>query len=352
MAKYSVAGVGYGKALDASGNQLFKTVTLTDSGFSTSTSIEENRGGAGNALQSMYIHTGTFEVTMRDCLVDLLYVGLQVGSEIQSGANIYTTETIVTTVENQITVSGTPADFGALGKIGWYSLQGSDDALKITFTGQNASVSGLPIGTTVCVTYLIEDDSARVIEIVSNFVPAEVHLVFELPLFKAGIDTTNASTSSQLGRWIVDVPRFMFDGAVNFANTASSIAGFDLKGKALANASANGCSNKTVYATITEEIFGKDEFANVVEIAIASADVELGVSDTTTLKVYKIFNDGTSASLVDNSKLTFTSSDPTKATIGSHTGVITGMAVGDTVIDAFITTKTAVKTTANVTVSV
>lgn len=349
--KYSVAGVGYGKALDASGNQLFKTVTLTDSGFSTSTSIEENRGGAGHALQSMYVHSGTFEVAMKDCLADLFYVSLQVGSEITSGANIYTTEEVTTTVANQITVVGTPVGFGALGLIGWYAPQGTEEANKITFVGQTASVSNLPIGSKVCVTYLVEDDSARVIEVVSNFVPAEVHLVFTLPLFKAGVDASNASTSSQLGEWIVDVPRFMFDGAVALNTTSSSNVGFDIKGKALASTSVSGCSNKSIYATITEVIYGKDEFANVIELAVADADISVGVAGTNTLKVYKIYNDGTSAKLVDNSKLTFASSVTAKATVGAHTGIVTGVATGESVITAIISSKPSISTVAVVTVT-
>lgn len=350
MTKYSVAGVGYGKAFNQLGNQLFNTKTLTDSGFNTSTSIEEIRGGAGNALQGMYVHTGMFEVTMKDCISDLLYVGLQVGSEITSGANIYTTETITTTVINQITVDGTPMEFGTLGTIGWYSIQGTEDVTKITLVNKVASVSNLPIGSKICVTYLIEDNSARVIEIASNFIPSEIHLVFTLPLFKAGIDTTNASTTSQLGEWIVDVPRFMFDGAIALATTSASAVGFDIKGKALASNSANGCSNKSIYATITEVIYGKDEFANVVDLAIADGDVNLAVGGTSTLKVYKIYNDGTSARIVDNSKLTFVSKVPAKATVSSA-GVVTGVAIGESVITATVTSKTTVSTVAVATVA-
>lgn len=350
MAKYSVAGVGYGRALDSQGNQLFNTKTLTDSGFNTSTSIEEIRGGAGNGLQGMYVHTGVFDVTMKDCISDLLYVGLQVGSAITAGANIYTTETITTTVINQITVSGTPQTFGTVGTIGWYSIQGSEDVAKITFVGSVASVSNLPIGSKICVTYLITDDSARVIEVASNFIPAEVHLVFTLPLFKAGIDATNASASSQLGEWIVDVPRFMFDGAISLATTSASAVGFDIKGKALASTAVNGCENKSIYATITEVIYNKDEFANVVDLAVANGDVEVTVAGTSMLKVYKIYNDGTSASLVDNKKLTFVSATPAKATVNS-TGLVTGVATGSTNISATITSKPSISTVAVVTVA-
>ena len=145
MAKYAVAGVGYGKAFDSLGNQLFKTETLTDSGFNTTTSIEDIRGGAGNALQGIYVHTGAFEATLKDCVTNLLYVALQTGGTITAGANIYTTEEVTTTVANQITVLGTPQDFGTVGKIGWYTIQGEDNSnpTKITFVGSVASVTSL-----------------------------------------------------------------------------------------------------------------------------------------------------------------------------------------------------------------
>ena len=353
MAKYAVAGVGYAKVFDALGNQLFKSDTLTDSGFNTTATVEKITGGQGNATQGVFTHSASFEATLKDCVSNLLYVALQTGGTITAGANIYATEEVTTSVVNQITVLGAPQDFGSIGKIGWYTIQGEDSTnpTKITFVGSVASVTGVPIGTKVCVTYLIEDDSARVIEVASNFVPSEVHLVMTLPLFKAGIDATNASTSSQIGEWIVDVPRFMFDGAISMATTSASAVGFDMKGMALASTNVSGCGNKSIYATITEVIYGKDEFANVVDIAIANADVELAVAETSTLKVYAIYNDGTASRLIDNSKITFTSSDITKATCGAHTGLVTGIAVGESTISAVLTTKTSVSTVAVATVT-
>ena len=353
MAKYAVAGVGYAKVFDALGNQLFKSDTLTDSGFNTTATVEKITGGQGNATQGVFTHSASFEATLKDCVSNLLYVALQTGGTITAGANIYATEEVTTSVVNQITVLGAPQDFGSIGKIGWYTIQGEDSTnpTKITFVGSVASVTGVPIGTKVCVTYLIEDDSARVIEVASNFVPSEVHLVMTLPLFKAGIDATNASTSSQIGEWIVDVPRFMFDGAISLATTSASAVGFDMKGMALASTNVSGCGNKSIYATITEVIYGKDEFANVVDIAIANADVELAVAETSTLKVYAIYNDGTASRLIDNSKITFTSSDITKATCGAHTGLVTGIAVGESTISAVLTTKTSLSTVAVATVT-
>lgn len=352
MGKYFIAGVGYGKMLDSAGNLITNATTLTDSGFNTGTSLEEVRGGGGNSLQGLYSHTSKFEVTLKDCLMDLMYVALQTGSTVTSGGDIYTTETITTTVANQITVTGTPVAFGNVGVIGWYTIVGVEGTTKISFTGSVASVGSLPIGSKVCVTYLIEDNSARVVEVLSNFIPSEVHLVFTLPLFKGGIDSTNVATTSQLGEWIVDVPRFKLDGALALATTASSSVGAELKGQALAYASNASCTTTSIYATITEVIYGRDEFANVSDIAIADADVAVKVGATSTIKVYKIFNDGTASSLVDNSKVSFVSATPSVATVGLHTGLVTGVSAGNSVITATITSKTGLTTVAYATVTV
>ena len=82
--------------------------TFTDSGFSASTTLEEIRGGFSDALQSMYAHTSAFEVTAKDCLVDLDYIAAQVGGNVSAGGDVFITESVTTTVANKITVVGTP----------------------------------------------------------------------------------------------------------------------------------------------------------------------------------------------------------------------------------------------------
>ena len=99
------------------------------------------------------------------------------------------------------------------------------------------------------------------------------------------------------------------EGAQDFSLNSSGIASVALSGSALATFTGNaGCSDHGYYATITENIFNQDEWDGVVSIAVANGNIELGSGELETLKVYKLFNNGTQPALIDNTKLTFTGS--------------------------------------------
>lgn len=344
--KYAMAGVGYGFALDENGNRFMQSKTFTDSGFSANTSLEEIRGGFSNALQSLYAHTSAFEITMKDCLVDLDYIAAQVGGNITAGGDVFTTESITTTVLNQITVTGTPKSFGGYGVIGWYSTSDSDTEHTITFTGKVATVSNLAIGTTVCVTYVITDNSARAFEVASSFMPKVVHYVFTLPLLSAGI-TGDITSQSKVGEWQVDIPKMMFNGSFDMSATSAGSVGGDISGKALASG-ARTCSGGQIYATITEVIYGKDDYDDVTEIVISDSDIELSATETQTLVVKALYNDR-SPRVIDNSELTITSGTASVATVSG--GVITAVSAGTSIIEVVVTDKTSLVAKAVVTVS-
>ena len=344
--RYPIAGVGYAKGFDTQGNIILNSVSLTDSGFNASTSLEEIRGGEGNGLFAMYSHTSQFAVTLKDCMVDLQYVALQVGGNITAGADVFKTEEITVSVANKITVSEQPKTFGGYGIVGWYNVAGSDVITTVTFdeTSKTASVSDLKVGTVVCVTYVITDDSARAFDVASTFLPSTIHLVMTLPLLNSA-DTSNAS---QVGEWIVDIPRFMFNGSIDLSTTSAGKATGDISGKALASGKT-GCSGKPKYATIKEYIYKKDTFANVSSIAIVDSDVDLKVGETQTLKIMGIYNDGTMPTVLDNKYFTFTSSGAS-ATV-STSGLVTASSAGSANIEVVVTGKTSLSAQAVVTVT-
>lgn len=263
-------------------------------------------------------------------------------------------ETITTTVVNQITVTGTPVDFTtSSGKIGWYRLaSGADDSYQvITFTGSVATVSNLPIGSVVCVKYPIASSTARKFTVSAAYIPSIVHAVMTIPLFKSGATAQTTGSSSKIGEIIVDIPNFQLEGAQDLSLSSSGIASVALSGSALATfGNSTSCSDTGYYATITENIFDQGEWDNVTYLAVADGNVELSVSGTSTLKIYKIFSDGTQPSPVDNTLLTFTSATPATATVSSA-GVITGVAAGTTTIEIVATGKPTLNTGAVVVVS-
>lgn len=328
--------------------------TLIDSGLSMTITGEEARGGQGNILLGKYYHDSGFGLKLTDQLWDLNYLALNCGGAITASSDVMKSETITTTVVNQITVTGTPVNFTtSSGKIGWYRLASGDDGSYqvITFTGSVATVSNLPIGSVVCVKYPIASSTARKFTVSAAYIPSIVHAVMTIPLFKSGATAQTTGSSSKIGEIIVDIPNFQLEGAQDLSLSSSGIASVALSGTALATfGDSTSCSDTGYYATITENIFDQGEWDNVSYLAVADGNVELNVSKTSALQIYKIFSDGTQPSPVNNSLLTFTSATPATATVSSA-GVVTGVAAGTTTIEIVATGKPTLNTGAVVVVS-
>ena len=308
----------------------------------------------GNSLLSMYLHDSAMALTMTDSLFSLEYLSLQTGSIIQAGADVLTLEQVTTTEANKITVKDTPQKFGQFGVIGWYALSGSDDWTTITFDQdtKTANVADLPQGTTVCVKYTKTDASAEQFTVSSAFIPAQVYAVITLPLFKSGTDSKQFSNSSKVGEIQVEIPNFMFDGAVDLALTSSGATTTPLSGHALATFTGlEGCdSNDGYYAKLKQVTYNKDEFADVKAIVVADANVELKVGEKQMLQIYAIYSGIKAPKLIDNSKLTFTSSSDTFASV-KPTGEVEAKAEGHADIEVVVTGKPSLQTAAVVTVS-
>ena len=60
--------------------------------------------------------------------------------------------------------------------------------------------------------------------------------------------------------------------------------------------------------------------------------------------MYAKYNDGTGISKLDNSLFTFTSGTVGTATVGSHTGIVTGVGAGTTLITVIATDKPSLET--------
>lgn len=348
-----LAGVGTAMAFDGVGNLIFKARALTDSGFNISTNSEEIRGGQGAALQGKYYHTTSFGVTLKDAVTDLNYFALQVGGTIKAGGDVFTTEEVKISEANKITVQGEPKEFGEYGIIGWYSYTNDDTATTITFKGKTANASGVKEGETVCVTYVETSDSARAFEVATAFIPSEVHLVFTMPLLNASA-MKKTDTASQIGEYIIDVPRFQFNGSVDMSSTSTSSSSVDISGTAL-QAGTTGCSGKGYYATITENFYNKDAFDNVYAIVVEDSDVDLKEGESQTLRVMALYNDGTTPSVVDNAKLTFTvsseNSGQSYASVGANDGKVSATATGTAIVEIKVTEKPTLTASATVTVT-
>ena len=355
MSKFVLASVGTVQFFDqSSGDLIVTSKTLVDSGINFSVTAEDIRGGMANALLSRYLHDSAMALTLTDALFDFSYMALNVGGTIQTGADVLTLEQVTTTEANKITVKETPQKFGNFGVIGWYSLPSEDNWTKITFDAdtKTANVADLPQGTTVCVKYTKTDASAEQFTVSSAFIPAQVYGVLTLPLFKSGTDTKQYSNSSKVGEVQVEIPNFMFDGNMELALTSAGTTTTPLSGNALATfTGSEGCdSNDGYYAKLKQVTYNKDEFADVKAIVVADANVELKVGEKQMLQIYAIYSGIKAPKLIDNSKLTFTSSSDTFASV-KPTGEVEAKAEGHADIEVVVTGKPSLQTAAVVTVS-
>ena len=353
--KYILAGVGNVQLHDPStGDLIVTSKTLTDSGIGFTLTAEDIRGGMANKLLGQYFHDSGMTLTMTDALFSMEYLALNVGGTISVGSDVMTVEQITTTQPNKITVTDTPQMFSTVGVIGWYTIAGRDNWTKITFNQETktADVSGLAVGTTVCVKYIKTDASAEQFTVSSTFIPSQCYALLTLPLFKAGTESvTSYTSSSKVGEVQVEIPNFILAGAQDLSLTASGASTTALSGSALATfAGDEGCDGDGYYAKLKQITYNKDEFADVKSIVIADSDIELGATEEQTVEVYALYGGIVAPKLLDNSKLTFTSSSA-NATVGSHTGVVQGVSQGEAVIEVVVDGKPNLVAKAVVTVT-
>ena len=355
--KFVLAGVGDIQLFDqGTGEIIVTSKTLTDSGINFSVTAEDVRGGKANSLLSKYFHDTAMELTLTDALFSLEYLALNVGGIITAGSNVFTTEQFTVAVADTVTVKDTPQNFGALEQaIGWVSIAGKDEWTKVVFdpTTKTATLAGLPVGTTVCIKYIHTDAAAEQFVVSSSFIPDQVHAVLTLPLFKATVGADASYTSSsKVGEVQVDIPNFLLAGAQELSLSSSGVATTALSGSALASYTGNeGCDADGYYAILKQITYNKDEWADVKAIVIADSDIDLEADETQTLEVYALYSGVKAPRLIENAKLTFTSSDTAVATVGANTGLVTAVATGSSNIEVVVTDKPELNAMAVVTVA-
>lgn len=343
MAKYVLASVGELSLFNqGDGSLILTSKTLTESGISFSVSEQEVRGGALNGLLASYYTDSAMNLTIQDALFSMETVALNTGSSIQMSADVMGIETITVTEANKVTVSQTPQKFGEIGVIGWVSVAGKDEWSKIAFdpSTKTANVADAPIGTTLCVKYIKKDASAEQITVSSAFIPAQCTALLTLPLFKCSESGNATSNSSKVGEVQVEIPNFQLSGAMELSLTSSGNATVPLSGKALMTFGGNTtCENaEGYYARLKQIVYGQDEFGDIKNLVIADSSVELGVGEKQILEVYAIYGGIKAPKKIENSKLTFTTSADSIATVNED-GEVEGVAEGTANIEVVVTSK-------------
>ena len=328
---------------DSDDNLLFVGTTLMDSSIETTLSNTDVRAGQGNQLQYIYYHTAEMNITINEAQFSLPYLALNVGSSITTGANVWTTETIV--VENGAgTVSKTPLAISGTNLYGWVTDK-DDNVERVTFSGSSFNMSNNNYNGNVCVRYYASNASARQITVYADMLPSTIRLVMEAQL------CSSDSTTNRIGTLQIEVPKAAMTGAFTLSMTPDSVAQTPLSVRALATQiNEGGCTaNRQIYATITEILDSTNWYDNVIALAIEGGDITLAPEPRKTLKVFAIPNDGAAAFLAPVSGITFSSDDTDKVTIDTA-GVVTGAATGSATVKATVTDKPEID--ANIVVTV
>lgn len=337
--------VGVGRVEAWKGDQsLFTSKTLVDSSITIGVTAEEIRAGEGAKLYAKYFHSSSFDMTFTDALFRMEYVAMNTGSVIQMGGDSITYEEVVLGAGGIGTVKGTPHIFGEYGTIGWIAKPGSSDWTKVSFIGNEFTVSDVE-GTIYCVKYPEYDSGARSLQVSANIIPDTITIYLTANLF-AG-DASNPETGTKVGKITIKIPRFLLNGAQTISMSMTGVANSDLSGSALAVGGV-GCEGEGYYAEITESIFNRNWYDSVIGLQISDANFDLSTGESKKLEIYAIYSN-TAPKLINNSEFTFVSSSPSVATVSSI-GVVSGVSNGNSTITARITDKPSITGVALVTV--
>lgn len=315
---------------DSNDNLLFVGKTLLDSSIETTLSNTDVRAGKGNQLQYVYYHTAEMNITINEAQFSLEFLALNTGSSIETGANIWTEESVTVTKGAGVVTQGTPLAIQTQTIYGWVTKE-DGTVERVAFNGANFKLADSSYNGTVCVRYYTNDASARKITVYADMLPSTIRLVM------VGTLASSDSTTNQIGTVQIEVPRASMTGAFTLSMTPDAVAQTPLSVRALASTkTAGGCGgNRPIYATITEKVNGTKWYDNVIALAIKGGDFNLKSGDSKTLQVYAIKNDGSAAFLAPVGGITFASSETSKATVEG--GIVSGVAAGSSTIKATIT---------------
>lgn len=315
---------------DSNDNLLFVGKTLLDSSIETTLSNTDVRAGKGNQLQYIYYHTAEMNITINEAQFSLEFLALNTGASIETGANIWTEESVTVSNGAGIVTKGTPLAIQTQTIYGWVTKE-DGTVERVAFTGANFTLADSSYNGTVCVRYYTNDASARKVTVYADMLPSTIRLVM------VGTLASSDSTTNQIGTVQIEVPRASMTGAFTLSMTPDAVAQTPLSVRALASTeTAGGCDgNRPIYATITEKINGAKWYDNVIALAIKGGDFDLAKGTSKSLQVYAIKNDGSAAFLAPIDGLTFASSETSKATVEG--GIVAGVAAGSSTIKATIT---------------
>ena len=315
---------------DSNDNLLFVGKTLLDSSIETTLSNTDVRAGKGNQLQYIYYHTAEMNITINEAQFSLAFLALNTGSSIETGANVWTEESVTVTKGVGSVTKGTPLALQTQTIYGWVTKE-DETVERVKFNGVQFKLADTNYDGTVCVRYYTNDSAARKVTVYADMLPSVIRLVM------VGTLASSDTTTNKIGTVQIEVPRASMTGAFTLSMTPDSVAQTPLSVRALASTvNAGGCDgNRPIYATITEKINGAKWYDNVIALAIEGGDFTMTNGTSKQLQVYAIKNDGSAAFLAPVNGITFASDKEATATVEG--GLVVAKATGTATIKATIT---------------
>ena len=286
-----------------------------------------------------------------------------IGTEITNGAPVRFTEEITAT-GTTLTVTKPPVKFTAQPQSdteGWCYVHEKSDA---TFTMENVGVDlttkavnfTATAGTTYVVTYFIENPSAQVVGMKSFADPSIVSILQRWNVFSTQNGTRENGTL--VGHLHLVVPLAMLEGdaGIDGNQTTNSTTNYNwraiLPSDNLPQLDDISCQSDDQYLAYYVYVPCGGTNVAVQDIVVIGGNIQLGVDASAQIPV-KYIMPGDKIAQPVYADLTFVSSDGTKATVGEHTGIVTGVAAGNAVITVTLTKEdeTELTDTVNVTVT-
>jgi hypothetical protein len=288
--------------------------TLLDSSIKGTIESQDVRGGKGNKKVFEYKHSRNLELTLNSATFRYDFLAMQAGATIISGAaNAYVFDECITlSAGSEGTVAKTP--------IGTVYAIAADGAIYSATPAAKVVTFAIGIASeTVSVFYKTSEANTDLFTIGSTTTPKIVKAILEADVF---------DNTQKIGTLQITVPRLQLNGEIDISLTPNGVASTPFGGTALAY-QATACGDP-VYADVL--LVRSSDTVVFTGIAASPAETDVGVGDTVQLQVWGLRGPMFAPVLIDPADCTFTSSVPAKATVGEHTGILTGVATGDTVV--------------------
>ena len=281
MAKYFLGSVGKAEAFRRKPNGelelAFVSKTLTDSGLNISTTKNDIRAGEGAPVQFSFYCGPSVEITLTDVLFKTDYIRAQLGAAFDKTPQSYITENVTftegaATLEHE--VLPLPFPCGSEEYVAWAAKTGSDDWEVCKVGADHKSLTLAGAAGEYCVRFLSLDNRAKVAEITSTIIPEELFLIITAPIF-AG-DSCNPSKGKAAGSIQFEVPRFVLNGAQEFAMNMSSHQPMSLSGIALATESQECDANGGKLLRIIEVIKDRKWYDDLKDLIVDEDSAVVG----------------------------------------------------------------------------